>query len=89
MDATAQEIVTLARSERGKRGCAARVATMAATGARKACFSNAAAIAEAVMGRDAWDTNKNSEYKLAKFKSFVLVKVPQFLLYPMDSRRVQ
>jgi len=39
---------------------------MAATGARKACFSNAAAIAEAVMGRDAWDTNKNSEYKSIK-----------------------
>ena len=66
MDATAQEIVTIARSERGKRGGAALAAKMATTGVRKACFSNAAAIAEAVMGRDAWDTNKNSEYKSIK-----------------------
>ena len=66
MDATAQEIVTMARSERGKLGAATREANVAATGVRKACFSNAAAIAEAVMGRDAWYTYKNSEYKSMK-----------------------
>jgi len=66
MDATAQEIVTIARSEMGRRGAAALAAKVAATGVRKACFSNAAAIAEAVMGRDAWDTYKNSEYKSMK-----------------------
>ena len=62
MGATAQEIVTMARSENGKRSAVA----LAAKGFRKACFSNAAAIAEAVMGRDAWDTYKNSEYKSMK-----------------------
>jgi len=56
----------MARSERGKLGAATREANVAATGVRKACFSNAAAIAEAVMGRDAWYTYKNSEYKSMK-----------------------
>jgi len=60
MDATAQEIVTMARSAFSARGGAASAAS--GLGGRPRART-APDIAEAVMGRDAWDTYKNLEYK--------------------------
>jgi len=60
MGATAQEIVTMARSAFAGVGGAA--AALAGTGARPRT-DPAHEIAEAVMGREAWDAYKNLEYK--------------------------
>jgi len=60
LDATAQEIVTMTRSECGRQGAAALAA---AGGAGPRPDRTAADIAEAVMGSDAWDKYKNSAYK--------------------------
>jgi len=51
---TAQKLIELVRSFAGSRGGAAK----AGRG-----YSNCAAVAEAVMGHDAWETYKNSNYK--------------------------
>ena len=59
---TTQELVHFARSACGAVGGVAR----AATGFLRPCFSNVAAIAEAVMGHDAWEAYKNSKYKSMK-----------------------
>jgi len=63
MDATAQEIVTMARSADGARGGATAAASGVSGRPRARTASD---IAEAVMGRDAWDTYKNLEYKTMK-----------------------
>jgi len=63
MDAMAQEIVSMARSQCAQLGGAAAAAA-GVSGQRP--DSTAANIAEAVMGRDAWDTYKNSAYKSMK-----------------------
>jgi len=57
LDATAQEIVTFARTENARRGGAAAV---------RPCYTNTAAIAEAVMGHGAWEAYKNRNYKSMK-----------------------
>ena len=57
LDATAQEIVTFARKENARRGGAAGV---------RPCYGNTTAVAEAVMGHDAWEAYKNSKYKSMK-----------------------
>jgi len=61
MDATAQEIVTMARSAISARGSAA-AAVSGLSGQPRA--RTAPDIAEAVMGRDAWDTYKDFESRV-------------------------
>jgi len=63
LDATAQEIVSMTRSECARWGGVAR----AAAGVGGSQPDNTAAnIAEAVMGSEAWNTYKNSAYKSMK-----------------------